>query len=237
MARSRSTSRSRASQKSASKSPAAKRGRKSAGATTPAARKASPKRKPSPARVPKTPKSADRPKTPTTTTTSITRKRSLSRSSSTRATPRTAPAETTRPKSPVRPKSKKERHESPVHTPEVRHRRTPSPIFSSTRPRRAAAIAANRELMGTESSRLVSYKKIEPVRSKNILPDVHWPTWRGSRAIRNHFRRNSTFYLILFTLLVGSLISYFLGRKIQKQLHIIQRALVDIYEEQRKRLE
>jgi hypothetical protein len=125
--------------------------------------------------------------------------------------------------------------ESPQHTPDSYHRRSPSPIFSSTRPRRAAASAGYRDLQGTESARYLNTRRVEASRPSGILPSVSWPKW--TRNIRNHFRRHSTFYSVLLTILIGLTTFYLFGKQIQKQLHLIRHSLEEIYEEQRQRFD
>uniref|UniRef100_A0AC35FBE5 Uncharacterized protein n=1 Tax=Panagrolaimus sp. PS1159 TaxID=55785 RepID=A0AC35FBE5_9BILA len=125
--------------------------------------------------------------------------------------------------------------ESPQHTPDSYRRRSPSPIFSSTRPRRAAASAGYRDLQGTESARYLNTRRVEASRPSGILPSVSWPKW--TRNIRNHFKRHSTFYSVLLTILIGLTTFYLFGKQIQKQLHSMRHSLEEIYEEQRQRFE
>jgi hypothetical protein len=242
MARSRSTSRSRATtKKSPSKSPKRAARKSEPVSEKKTATRATPKKSASPARKKATP-SPSRTKSPSkASSSSATTIRSRTRSrSNTRSTPSSAAPTKKRSTSPnkiertISPTIRSREESSPVHTPEVRHhRRSPSPIFSSTRPRRAAYTAANREFGGTESARYLNVRRAEPTKTKNILPN--WPTW--SRKLKRHWNDHSLLYTILGSLLLMLIASYFFGRQIQKQLHLIHHSLGEIYEEQKRRFD
>jgi hypothetical protein len=246
MARSRSTSRSRAAtKKSPSKSPkrAARKSEPVSAKKTAAAARPTPKKSASPARKKATPSPSGTKSPSKASSSSATTIRSRTRSrSNTRPTPSTTSGTTKRSVSPnkiertISPTIRSREESSPIHTPEIRHhRKSPSPIFSSTRPRRAAYTAANREFGGTESARYLNVRRAEPTKTKSILPTVTWPTW--SRKLKNHWNRHHTLYTILGSLLLMLIASYFFGKQIQKQLHLIHHSLGEIYEEQKRRFD
>lgn len=186
------------------------------------ARKSSPARKASPSRSAK--KTPAKKNATTPTPAKSTGRRTRSRSSS-------------RPNTPAKGRSSPT-HKTPIKVQTPLAAARPASPSGSTRPRRAAAVAARESLRGTESSRVLPVKPRTTAVQSSWIPRINWPNWRqNKRRVEHYLKKNAKclFYAILLIMLAG--LCYYFQRQISKNLNQIATNLQNIYEDQRKRFQ